>query len=255
MEDIIIQNLWYTVGHKPILQDINLTLGGHSFVGLLGPNGSGKSTLLKHLYGVNEIQQGSIYVGQRTLQSIPLRERAQCIAVMTQFHRLDFDFSVMEITLMGRTPYKRGFDQDDPVDYEKARTALVQVGMWEQRERSFNSLSGGEQQRVMLARVLVQEPQYIILDEPTNHLDITYQLELLKIVKSLQVGVVAALHDLNLAAQFCDTLCLLKEGHIVATGTPTDVLTEQRIYDVYGVPAVVSAIEQGVHVRYRVGDW
>mgnify|MGYP004478407765 FL=1 len=255
MEQIEIQNLHYEIGNKVILKDISLTLGGHEFVGLIGPNGCGKSTLLKHLYRVNHIQSGNILFDGIPLDEVPLRTAAQKIAVMGQFTRLDFDFSVLEITLMGRTPYKRSFSDDTEQDYVLAEDALCKVGMWHAKERSFTTLSGGEQQRVMLARALVQEPEYLILDEPTNHLDITYQLELLKLVKSLGIGIVAALHELNLAAQFCDRICVLKDGMIQRMGTPLEVITEETLRDVYNVKSHVDYDEYQIpHVRYKV-DW
>lgn len=253
MRDIRIEQLQYTVEGREILKDISLTLGGQEFVGLIGPNGSGKSTLLKHIYRVNPIQQGQIYIDDVPLRDVPLQGSAQKIAVMGQFTRLDFDFTVMQIALMGRTPYKQSFDDDNDYDYALAESSLKKVGMWEAKNRSFSTLSGGEQQRVMLARALVQEPAYLVLDEPTNHLDITYQLELLKIVKSLGIGVVAALHELNLAAQFCDRICVLKDGMIQRMGTPREVITESTLNDVYGVKAVVAYDEYQIpHARYIV---
>lgn len=253
MRDIRIEQLQYTVEGREILKDISLTLGGQEFVGLIGPNGSGKSTLLKHIYRVNPIQQGQIYIDDVPLRDVPLRDSAQKIAVMGQFTRLDFDFTVLQIALMGRTPYKQSFDDDNDYDYALAESSLKKVGMWEAKNRSFSTLSGGEQQRVMLARALVQEPEYLILDEPTNHLDITYQLELLKIVKSLGIGVVAALHELNLAAQFCDRICVLKDGMIQRMGAPREVITESTLNDVYGVKSVVAYDEYQIpHARYIV---
>lgn len=255
MREIRIEHLRYVVEGKQILQDISLTLGGHEFVGLIGPNGCGKSTLLKHLYRVNPIQQGQIYFDDVPLADVSIRESAQKIAVMGQFTHLDFDFSVMDIALMGRTPYKKSFDDDNEYDYALAESSLNKVGMWHAKNRSFMTLSGGEQQRVMLARALVQEPEYLILDEPTNHLDITYQLELLKIVKSLGIGVVAALHELNLAALFCDRICVLKDGIIQQLGTPKEVITESTLFNVYGVESVINYDEYDIpHVRYVVED-
>lgn len=253
MRDIRIEHLQYMVDGKQILQDVSLTLGGSEFVGLIGPNGCGKSTLLKHLYRVNSIQSGQIYFDNIPLADVSIRDSARKIAVMGQFTRLDFDFSVMDIALMGRTPYKQSFADDTEYDYALAESSLKKVGMWHAKNRSFMTLSGGEQQRVMLARALVQEPEYLILDEPTNHLDITYQLELLKIVKSLGIGVVAALHELNLAAQFCDRICVLKDGIIQRWGTPKEVITESTLREVYGVKSVIDYDEYDIpHARYVV---
>lgn len=249
--NISIHDLHYKVDGREILKGLSLDLENGRFVGLLGPNGCGKSTLLKHIYRVHSIQQGAIYLDGQALDTIPLRETAQKIGVMGQFNHGDFDFSVLDMVLMGRTPYKKSFEEDTKEDYELARKALSLMGLRAIEDRSFVTLSGGEQQRVSLARVLVQEPQFLILDEPTNHLDIQYQLALLSIVKNLGIGIVAALHDLNLAAQFCHKLCVLKDGHIKAYGTPQEVLTEELIRDVYQVDCSIELDERHLpHVRF-----
>ena len=255
MKEICIENLSFGIKEKEILHDIDVTLPADRFVALLGPNGCGKSTLLKHLYRVNKIQKGAIAFDGRPLADIPLREAAQSVGVMGQFHLVDFDFTVEEIAMMGRAPYKENFEKDTEEDYVLVHASLAKVGMAEQAKRSFQSLSGGEQQRVMLARCLVQEPRLLILDEPTNHLDIKYQLHLLRLVKSLGVGVIAALHDLNLAAMFCDWLVVMKAGRIVMEGTPKNVITEQMLADVYGVRSRVKYDEAGLPiVDYRVPE-
>lgn len=240
MQEIVINNLSYTVGGAKILRDISLTVPANKFVALMGPNGCGKSTLLKHLYRVLPMQSGEICFDGRRLQDIPMREAAQKIGVMGQFHAVNFDFTVWQIVMMGRTPYKKGFDDDTEEDMALAHKALVTVGMAEQAHRSFSSLSGGEQQRVMLARVLCQEPEYLILDEPTNHLDITYQLELLEVIKNLNIGVLVTLHDLNLAALFCDEVFIMKQGQLVAQGAPQDIITPELIETVYEVRSSIS---------------
>lgn len=251
--DISIQDLHYTVAGKEILKGIRLDLQDKEFVGLLGPNGCGKSTLLKHIYRVNPIQKGAILLDGRPLESIELRESARQIGVMGQFNHGDFEFSVLEMILMGRTPYKKSFEDNNKEDYALAEKSISLLGLEDLQDRSFTTLSGGEQQRVSLARALVQEPNYLILDEPTNHLDIQYQLKLLQIVKGLGIGVVSALHELNLAASFCDKLCILKDGVIKAYGKPAEVLTEDMLKEVYGVSSQVTLDQEGIpHVRYLV---
>ncbi len=252
MREITIQNLHFSIDGREILQGITTRLPGDRFLALLGPNGCGKSTLLKHLYRVHPIQEGSIEMDSTPLAEIPLRTAAQKIAVMGQFHTVDFDFSVLEIALMGRTPYKENFEEDTEEDTSLALEALEMTGMAEARNRSFNSLSGGEQQRVMLARCLVQQPELLILDEPTNHLDIKYQLELLALVRALKIGVIAALHDINLAAMYADRLLVLRDGRLEREGTPREVITEEMLLTTYGVHAHVGMDSTGLPlVDYR----
>ena len=252
MKDIRIENLHFRIGAKEILRGITADLPADRFVALLGPNGCGKSTLLKHLYRVHPIQEGHVVMDDTPIAQIPLRAAAQEIGVMGQFHAVDFDFSVEEIALMGRAPYKESFEEDTAADFALVRTALERVGMAGAAQRSFNELSGGEQQRVMLARCLVQEPQLLILDEPTNHLDIKYQLHILELVKGLGIGVIAALHDLNLAAMYADLLVVMKEGRIERIGTPQEIITENMLAHIYSVRANVTNDAAGLPlVDYR----
>ena len=252
MKEIRIENLHFRIGAKEILRGITADLPADRFIALLGPNGCGKSTLLKHLYRVHRVQEGAVAMDDTPIDAIPLRAAAQEIGVMGQFHAVDFDFSVEEIVLMGRAPYKESFEEDTAADFALVRTALERVGMADAAQRSFNELSGGEQQRVMLARCLVQEPQLLILDEPTNHLDIKYQLHILELVKSLGIGVIAALHDLNLAAMYADLLVVMKAGRIERIGAPRDIITEEMLEHIYGVRANVTYDAAGLPlVDYR----
>ena len=180
------------------------------------------------------------------MQQIPVRESARKIAVVAQHNFYNFEFSVEEVVLMGRSPYKKALERDNAEDYRIVRHALDQVGMGAFAERSFFTLSGGEQQRVILARALAQQTPCLILDEPTNHLDITYQLELMDIVQGLGRTVVAAIHDLNIAAMYCTRLFVMEKGQLVASGTPEEVLTPELIRQVYGVKAKVFRDEAGI---------
>lgn len=232
-------------GSKTILHDISLAIQDKEFVGIIGPNGSGKSTFLKCLYRVLQPSGGKIFFDGTELSSLSHRDTALKMAVVAQHSTVNFDFSVLEMVLMGRSPYKGLLDRDQLDDYEIARHALAQVGLSDFESRNFNTLSGGEQQRVILARALAQRTECLVLDEPTNHLDIKYQLELMTIVKRLDATVVSAIHDLNLAAIYCDRIIALKDGHIVCSGTPQDVLSSDTIRHIYGVSAMVQILPDG----------
>lgn len=240
-------------GSKTILHDISLAIQDKEFVGIIGPNGSGKSTFLKCLYRVLQPSGGKIYFDGSELSSLSHRDTALKMAVVAQHSTVNFDFSVLEMVLMGRSPYKGLLDRDQLDDYEIARHALSEVGLSDFESRNFNTLSGGEQQRVILARALAQRTECLVLDEPTNHLDIKYQLELMTIVKRLDATVVSAIHDLNLAAIYCDRIIALKDGHIVCSGTPQEVLTAETIRHIYGVSAMVQTLPDGrLNIIYNI---
>ncbi|MDU7787927.1 MAG: ABC transporter ATP-binding protein [Veillonella sp.] len=228
-------NIQVSFGPKTILHDISLDIRNKEFVGIIGPNGSGKSTFLKCLYRVLKPNNGKIFFDGTEMSSLSHRDTALKMAVVAQHSTVNFDFSVLEMVLMGRSPYKGLLDRDK----------IDQVGLSDFESRNFNTLSGGEQQRVILARALAQRTECLVLDEPTNHLDIKYQLELMTIVKRLDATVVSAIHDLNLAAIYCDRLIALKDGSVVCTGPPHEVLTEETIRHIYGVSATVQTLPNG----------
>lgn len=238
-------NIQVAFGSKTIIHDVSLDIRDKEFVGIIGPNGSGKSTFLKCLYRVLQPNHGKIFFDGTEMSSLSHRDTALKMAVVAQHSTVNFDFSVLEMVLMGRSPYKGLLDRDKIDDYEIARHALAQVGLSDFESRNFNTLSGGEQQRVILARALAQRTECLVLDEPTNHLDIKYQLELMTIVKRLDATVVSAIHDLNLAAIYCDRIIALKDGHIVCSGTPQDVLSSDTIRHIYGVSAMVQTLPDG----------
>lgn len=235
-----VTNLNYTVDGTQILHDVSLEVHPGEFVGILGPNGSGKSTLLKNIYKVLKPQSGAIELQGKNLLAMSNREMAQHLAVVGQEHEGSFDFLVEEVVLMGCQARKRLTEGFDESDRQAAMKALRRVELEHLSQRSYLSLSGGEKQRVMIARALSQQTPCLILDEPTNHLDIKYQMELMDLVRELPCTVVAAIHDLNLAAMYCDRLYALKDGRIVGSGTPEELLTEAFIRDVYEVEARVS---------------
>lgn len=235
MNQIEAQLLSFSWGDTPILHDVSLSAEEGKFIGLIGPNGSGKSTFLKCIYRVLKQNTGCVYLAGKDTRKMKYKETACLLGVVAQHNQYDFDFSVKDVVLMGRSPHKSVMERDNAEDYRIMREALVEVGLDDFEKRSFASLSGGEQQRVILARALVQQTPILILDEPTNHLDIKYQLQLLNTVKKQAKTVLAAFHDLNIAAMYSDEIYVMEQGRVCAHGSPAEVLTENLIYQVYGV--------------------
>lgn len=227
------------LGGSQILNGVSVEAGQNDFVGVIGPNGSGKSTLLKCIYRVLEPTGGAVYLDGKELSRYSYRDSAKRIAVLAQHNYYNFDFSVRDVVLMGRSPHKKHMERDNADDFRIVRESLELVGMSAFADRSFSTLSGGEQQRVILARALAQQTPCLILDEPTNHMDIKYQLQLMDIVKGLNRTIISAVHDLNIAAMYCSQIYVLKAGRVVVSGTPHKVLTPEIIRDVYEVDADV----------------
>ena len=250
---ITTEPLQATLGGSHILKGVSIEVSDKDFVGIIGPNGSGKSTLLKSIYRVLTPQSGTVFLDGNALNSYKPKESARKMAVVAQHNYYNFEFSVQDVVLMGRAPHKKAMERDNADDYRIVREALEKVNMGGFAQRSFSTLSGGEQQRVILARALAQQTQCLILDEPTNHLDIKYQLQLMDIVRSLRLTVVSAIHDLNIAAMYCNKLFVLQNGRIIAFGPPKQVLTREFIRQVYEVEAkLYTDPETGqMHILYE----
>lgn len=247
------EGVTFSIGKSDILKSVDIDVKNKEFVGIIGPNGSGKSTFLKCIYRILKPSSGIIKLDEVNLSKLSIKESSKKMAVVSQHNYYDFDFSVGEIVLMGRSPHKKMMERDSKRDYEIMNEVLSKVDILHCKERNFNTLSGGEQQRVILARALAQETNCLILDEPTNHLDIKYQLQLMDIVKNLDIEVIAAIHDLNIAAMYCDKIYVLKDGKIVAHGTPKEVLTKELIKDVYEVNAIVNENKENnmINIFYK----
>lgn len=243
--NICIRNLSARYDKKQVLNHINVSFPSQCLTGLIGPNGSGKSTLLKCIYRVLKPYEGDISLGEKSLSAMSYRESARNTAVLAQHHGAGFDFTVEEVVLMGRTPYKGIMEGNNQADKDIAYEAMKETGVEKMSHVSFSALSGGEQQRVMLARALAQQTPCLILDEPTNHLDITYQLQIMDLISTRHMTVVAAIHDLNIAAMYCDRVVAIQNGQLIAEGTPEEVLTPQRIYELYHVKANVYQRKDG----------
>lgn len=245
------EDLHLSYGAQEILKGISIQSKEKEFIGLIGPNGSGKSTLLKCIYRTLKPDQGAVYLDGKELSTIRVKDSARKLAVVAQHNQYNFDFTVQEIVMMGRSPHKKALERDNAGDYTIVKEALQAVGMSEFADRSFSTLSGGEQQRVILARALAQQTPCLILDEPTNHLDITHQLQLMRIVKNLNVTVISAVHDLNIATMFCDRIYALKDGRIAGEGTPESLLTPEFIREIYDVEAEVVKDKKGqMHILF-----
>ena len=249
------EDLKTVLNGNPILKGVSLQAGEKQLIGVIGPNGSGKSTLLKCIYRVLQPTGGAVFLDGKPLSEYSFRESALKIAVVAQHNYYNFDFSVRDVVLMGRSPHKKTLERDNAQDFRIVEEALTKVGMLHFAERSFSTLSGGEQQRVILARALAQQTPCLILDEPTNHLDIKYQLQLMDLVRGLDRTVITAVHDLNIAAMYCDWLYAVKDGRVVGQGTPQTLLTPEFIRQVYEVEAEVSTDRNGMlRVLYYPGQ-
>jgi iron complex transport system ATP-binding protein len=232
---LTIDGIHVTLAKTKIVKNISVHVHDGQFVGIIGPNGCGKSTLLKSVYKALKPSQGTVRLDTMDILKTRQRTVAKYLAVVGQFNETGFDFPVYEMVMMGRSPHKHLMETDSREDKEIADMALRMVNLEHLANRSFLSLSGGEKQRVILARAIAQRPHILILDEPTNHLDIKHQLQIMRAVKSLRIGVLAALHDLQIAAEYCDYLYVMKQGELFAQGDPGNLLTRELIREVYDV--------------------
>ncbi|MDN3024025.1 ABC transporter ATP-binding protein [Streptomyces sp. S.PB5] len=229
-----IEDVTVEAGGARIVEEVRLAVGAGAFVGLVGPNGSGKSTLLRCVYRALRPAGGVVRLDGADVHAMPARETARVLAALPQESSAEFDFTVAEVVGMGRLPHR---DRTASQDRELCAQAMARTGVGHLADRGFLALSGGERQRVLIARALAQQPRVLVLDEPTNHLDIAHQLDVLSLVRGSGVTVLAALHDLNLAAAHCDVLYVIAGGRVVASGPPHDVLRPALLAEVFGVRA------------------
>jgi iron complex transport system ATP-binding protein len=235
--------------HTPVLRDVTMTIPADGFVGILGPNGSGKTTLLRVLAGTVRPARGRVLLDGRDISSFPRQSLARRMAVVPQETHLAFDYTALEVVMMGRYPHLTLFEIEGPRDFSVAREAMAATGTLSLQDRQFDTLSGGEKQRVILAAALAQIAGaggngILLLDEPTVALDLAYQLELGELLRERQrrirLAIAVSTHDLNFAASLCRTVVLLKEGRVLATGATDDVLTSEHIRELYDVEADVT---------------
>jgi iron complex transport system ATP-binding protein len=246
-------------GGAPVLRGVSFEVPDGGFVGVLGPNGSGKTTLLKVLAGTLRPSRGALTIDGRDLARTPRRDLARRMAVVPQETHLTFDYTVLEVVLMGRYPHLGTFEVEGPDDIAIARASLEATGTGQFEDRQFATLSGGEKQRVIIAAALAQVTRgsgtagsFLLLDEPTAALDLAYQIEVAALLRELQrrtpITIVVSTHDLNFAAGVCQSLVLLAGGRLLATGRVPDVLTPDNIRRLYGVDADVRQHEGAGHL-------
>ena len=238
MSMIEIKNVSFSYDKKRnAIENINLSIEQGEIFTIIGPNGSGKSTLLKCISGYLAFETGTIDINGKSIKKYSAKEIAKTMALMQQHFALDYDFSVMEVVLMGRNPHIKRLQSETEDDYNIANEALEKAEIYHLKSRSITTLSGGEWQRMILARALCQQSSIMLLDEPVSGLDIKHQVNLMSTVAKLsrenKISAVCVLHDLNLANRYSDRIALLKDGRIYKTGKPEDVMTVENLEHVY----------------------
>lgn len=236
---LTINNLTFSYDKISVLKDINFHVSSGKFISILGPNGSGKTTLLKNICGLLKPNEGTILLHDKEISNLNKKDFAKVISVVHQYNNIGFSFSVFDTVLMGRFPYINKFKGETKKDIKIVEEAMQNTGVWNLRNKDIREISGGERQRVMIARALVQEPELLVLDEPISNLDVKFQISILNLCKKLNeekgLTIITTLHDINLAAQYSDSILLLDKGQIAAQGKPKNVLTPKNIEDVYEV--------------------
>ena len=240
-ENISIKNLSFAYDKKVILDDITLDFNKGKFYSIIGPNGSGKSTLIKNISKTLGSKGKSVYIDDKDIYTLNNKTLAKIMAIIPQTTIIDYEFTVSEIVMMGRSPHKKRFEDFNTEDERIIKKYMEATSTWELKDKFITELSGGEAQRVIAARVLSQETDIVLLDEPTSNLDIQYQIEFLNIFKNLKTDkiIIAVLHDLNLASIFSDEVILINKGQVVAKGTPWDVINEENIKNIYNIPVKI----------------
>ncbi len=241
---IQVENISWQVGDKSILSDISFTVKKGQFVGIIGPNGAGKSSVLSCIFGKIKNFSGKALIDSKDVNEYSRTQLAQKVAVVLQEPATHFELTVYDVIAMGLTPRKPLLSFNSGDDEQAIIDAAIRVDLKDKLTRQFSSLSGGEKQRAIIARAIVQNTPILLMDEPTNHLDIKHQIEIISLAKNLGISVLLTVHDLNLAANYCDKLILLNDGKLVAKGTVKQVLTESVIADVFGVNAKVAQTDK-----------
>ncbi len=231
-----IDQLSWRIANKAILSNISCRIDQGEIIGIIGPNGAGKTSLLRCILQQQQNITGSIYLNNKNINHYSRQQIAQHFSLVAQKNNAIFSLTVYDIIRMGLIPHKSLFSRDNDYDRAKINAALIKVELSHALERPYQSLSGGEQQRVLIARALVQEAKILLLDEATNHLDIYYQHQILSLVQKLNITVLMTLHNLDLAAQYCQRLLLLNQGQLIYDDTPEQVLCPERLEQIFRLP-------------------
>lgn len=251
---IAINNLNWNYDKKKVLNNINIEFERRKFYSIIGPNGSGKTTILKNITRILEPVKNTVFINDQDLNSLKNNDLAKILSYVPQETSIDFEFTVFDIVLMGRNPYKKRFEPENEEDINIAKTAMNLTNTWDLREAYIDKISGGEWQRVLIARAIAQEAKILLLDEPISHLDIHHQIEILEnlknLIKTKAITVITTLHDLNLASFFSDYLILINNGKIVSYGSPKQVITKENINKVYNLN--VHIIENPVNYKPHI---
>ncbi|MGV8153773.1 MAG: ABC transporter ATP-binding protein [Alkaliphilus sp.] len=236
---IKVDKVKFKYNNKTVLNGLNLDVERGSFLSILGPNGSGKTTLLKNMCNLLKPYEGVIYIDNSQLKGIKYKELAKAMAVVHQGSTPNFEFNIYDIVLMGRYPHQKRFSFDSKDDFDIVKQVMQDTDIWELREKSIFEISGGERQRVIIARALAQQPEILLLDEPITFLDIKHQISILNLCKKLnkekKITIITTMHDINLASRYSDYILLLDSGKVETLDVPEKVVTEKNIEAVYGI--------------------
>lgn len=243
MTAVAIRNLSFSYGKQNVLNKVELSLKEGLFYSIIGPNGSGKTTLLKNLQKIIKPDMSCVYLNGEDIRSVSVKDLSRRIATVPQETHMDFDFTVLDMVLMGRAPYLKRFETEGAYDLQLAKNAMEITDTWKLKDKSIRHLSGGELQRAIVSRAMVQDTDVLLLDEPVSHLDMHHQIAILKTVagfcRSKGVTVLAVLHDINLASEFSDSLILMNQGEIIKIGTPAQVVNEVSMKSLFNMECLI----------------
>jgi len=243
MDHLKTKNLSFAYDKKLILDDVSVDFESKKFTGIIGPNGSGKTTLAKLISKLLNVNKKTVYVNKDDLTDIKVADLAKKMAMVPQASQINYDLTVYEVVLMGRTPHLKRFQRESEEDLEIVESVMKETDTWQFKDRLIHQLSGGERQRVIIARALAQEPKILVLDEPVTYLDVHHQLQIMTLIKRLSkqrnMTIIMILHDLNYALSYCDQVLMLSDGKVYKSGNPMDVITSDYVRDVYNIDVTI----------------